>query len=367
MGKSKYTVYGDAAFDAMLDKHLAAVAAAIAASAVAGDIAAVVLGGGYGHGEGGVFSTAAGEAKLYNDLDFFVIAENRSRCRIKKLDRVLKVLGRKFSRKIGVDVDFGPAKTRRQLPKLPPNIMWQEVRASHKVIYGDETILDLLPDYGLRQMPHSEGLRLLLNRGAGLLFAQQRLEQENLTEPDRDFIGRNLYKAILACGDVPLLLRNQYCLSAVERLRRLEQDPPDEETMDMYRLAVQFKLSPEIYSIQELVMLRETAMALFERACLNFFSVCCGFPINNLRELQMVFETRCYLVKTSGIREPVKNFILNTFYLGRLRRRFRFSTAPPRLKLLGVLLGLLFEHSTNSDYTNRRDGKIFLICWNRLN
>ncbi|MDD5697232.1 MAG: hypothetical protein PHH77_01330 [Victivallaceae bacterium] len=367
MGKSKYTVYGDAAFDAMLDKCLDTVVAAVSAAQVSRDIAAVVLGGGYGRGEGGVFSTDDGTEKLYNDLDFFVIAENCGWRRIRKINGVLKVLGRKLSRKIGVKVDFGPVKTRKQLSKLPATIMWQELREGHKVIYGDETVLKLLPAYGLHYLPHTEGLRLLLNRGAGLLFAQQRLERENLTENDRDFIGRNLYKAIQSCGDVLLLLRDQYCLSVVERLRLLEQMPPEDETMEMYRLAVQFKLSPEIYSIQELVELRGTAMMLFERACLHFFSVCCNFPINNLRELKMVLETRCYLTPGFGLREIVKNFILNTVYMRRLGWRFLFSIASPRLKLLEVLLCLLFEHSLHSDYTNRRNGKNFLICWNRLN
>ena len=41
-------------------------------------LSAVVLGGGYGRGEGGVLRTEHGD-HLYNDLDFFVFADGTSR------------------------------------------------------------------------------------------------------------------------------------------------------------------------------------------------------------------------------------------------------------------------------------------------
>ncbi|MCK4983241.1 MAG: hypothetical protein KAS17_09975, partial [Victivallaceae bacterium] len=283
MKKSKYTLNGDAAFDEMLEKHLGDISEAIKKSKVSKNIAALVLGGGYGRGEGGVFETADGQKKLYNDLDFFVIAENLSPSSLKKIDRILAGIGESFSRKIGIDVDFGPAKTLKQLAKMPFTMMWQELREGHVLVYGANDVLNSLPDYDLHDLPRSEGLRLLLNRGAGLLFARQRFRLENINTADRDFIGRNLYKAVLACGDVFLMLQNQYCLSARDRLCLLEE--LGAEDVELYRQAVRFKLSPQIYSIQELTALQELVMNMFEKTCLHFFSVCYSFAINNLQEL----------------------------------------------------------------------------------
>ena len=364
MTKSKYTVNGDAAFDQMLDNWLEAIAEAVGKSSAGGDIAAILLGGGYGRGEGGVFEAPDGQKKLYNDLDFFVIAKNRGRSRIKKINRVLAVLGEKFSREIGVSVDFCPAKTSNQLARIPFTMMWQEMRERHLLVYGREDVLEPLPDYDLRMLPRSEGLRLLLNRGTGLLFVKQRFGLKNLTTEDRDFIGRNLYKAVLACGDVFLLLHHKYCLSVGKRLQLLEElgkDKLDAEDMELYRDAVRFKFSPEVYSFRELTTLREAAMALFEKTCLYFFSVCCNLAINNLQELKLALNTDDCFSKDAGIKDLVKNFILNVIYTWRFDRHFLFSPASPRLKLLEVLLGLLFEDCSLRSYIT------YVRYWNRFN
>jgi hypothetical protein len=363
--KSKYAPEGDAAFDKMLDKHLEEIADAVRHSGVAADIAAVILGGGYGRGEGGVLKTSGGRKKLYNDLDFFVIAENLSHIKLKKVDKVMASIGDDFSRKLEIDVDFGPAKNLRQLAKTPFTMMWQELREGHIVIYGDKYIPDILPDYDLHDLPRSEGLRLLLNRGAGLLFARQRLGQENLRVEDRDFIGRNLNKTVLACGDVFLLLRKKYCLSVRERLALLEK--LDLELAKPYRRAVQFKFLPEIYSIEELHVLLKDVMDLFEKQCLHFFSICYGIAISNQQELNVALKQKDPFLQDSGGKELVKNFLDNLMCSQQLEHNLLFSTASPRLKLLRFLLGLLFEHYHHSSYTNSVEEKKFLMCWNKLN
>lgn len=364
MGKSKYTLMGDAAFDEMLDKHLSDISDAVKKSVVSKDIVALVLGGGYGRGEGGVFETSAGQKKLYNDLDFFVITENLNSSRLKKVDQALADIGESFTRKIAVDVDFGPAKTLRQLAKMPFTMMWQELREGHVLVYGAD-VLNSLPDHDLHDLPRSEGLRLLLNRGAGLLFAGQCFRQENINTVDLDFIGRNLYKAVLACGDVFLILRNQYCLSVQDRLCLLEE--LGAEDVELYRQALRFKLSPGIFSIQELLALQGLVMSMFEKTCLHFFSVCYNLRINNLQELKIAFKGRDPFAQGLGCREIVKNYIKNIVYLRKLDVDFLFSCTSPRLKLLQFLLGLLFEHYHHSGYTSCAKENDFLRCWNKLN
>ena len=365
MKKSKYTLNGDAAFDKMLDQHLGNISEAIKKSNINKDIVALVLGGGYGRGEGGVFETSDGQKKLYNDLDFFVIVENLSRFRLKKINKTLMGIGESFSREIGIDVDFGPAKTLKQLPKMPFTMMWQELREGHVLLYGDDDALELLPDYDLHALPRSEGVRLLLNRGVGLLLARRRFKLTNISIADRDFIGRNLYKAVLAYGDILLLLKNQYCLSVQSKLCLLEE--LGVEDIELYRQAVRFKLSPQVFPIQELTALQERVMIMFEKTCLRFFSVCYNFDINNLQELHVAFKGRDVFEQDIGGKEIIKNYIKNFIYMRKLDNYTLFSSTSPRLRLLQFLLDLLFEHYSHSGYTNCVEEKNFLECWNKLN
>ena len=365
MKKSRYALKGDAAFDEMLDKYLKDISETVEQSDVSEDIAGIVLGGGYGRGEGGVFVSSGGQKKLYNDLDFFVIAKDVNASRIKKINKILASLGEKFSDMIGVDVDFGPAKKLRELAKMPFTMMWQELRESHIVIYGDEDVLSTLPDYDLHDLPRSEGLRLLLNRGTGLLFARQKLEQKNVSIEDCDFIGRNLNKAVLACGDVFLLLRNKYCLSVQNRLVLLEELDP--ELAKFYSKALQFKFSPEIYTLQELLEQQEVVMDLFEEQCLHFFSVCYGVAISNQQELSEALEGKDPFSQGVGGKELIKNFIRNILCSHKLDHNLLFTTISPHLKLLHFLLALLFEHYHHDGYTNSVEEKNFLMCWSKMN
>ena len=74
MNETRYTVVPDAALESLIDRTLAEIASEIDALRLP-CLQAVVLGGGYGRGEGGVLHTPAG-GRLYNDLDFFVVSRN---------------------------------------------------------------------------------------------------------------------------------------------------------------------------------------------------------------------------------------------------------------------------------------------------
>ena len=58
-------------------------------------------------------------------------------------------------------------------------------------------------------LPAIEGARLLLNRGAGLLWAM-RVVQGHESPPDVDFVRRNYWKCALALGDALLIAHQRY-------------------------------------------------------------------------------------------------------------------------------------------------------------
>ena len=70
--KSKYTFIYNTEIEKTLDSALADIAEETRADTSFRHLKYLVLGGGYGRGEGGILIKENGEVALYNDLDFFV-------------------------------------------------------------------------------------------------------------------------------------------------------------------------------------------------------------------------------------------------------------------------------------------------------
>lgn len=208
------------------------------------ELSAVWLGGGYGRGEGGVFHTTNGGRLLYNDLDFFVAVEERcGKSGRYQVARALDELAQTWSQRLGISVDFSPAKSRRELEKVSKKLMFQELRHGFVTVYGeDELLLRAVPSLPPEKLPFLEALRLMLNRGMGLLLARQSLQER---PEDANFFLRNLNKCVLGCGDAFLIQRGLYRWNVRERQNVLAlQNHLPETLKDDYARAVQFKFRP---------------------------------------------------------------------------------------------------------------------------
>ena len=181
-------------------------------------LVAVVLGGGYGRGEGGILRTPTGD-RLYNDLDFFVFAQNATRDERVQIDQALASLAPKWSEKLQVSVDFGPTKNLADLSKVARTLMYQELLRGWKPVWGKIDLSSHLPALSADELPVTEAIRLLLNRGMGLLLAGEHLAANS---DEQDFIARNMHKALLGCGDALLLANGRYAWSAAEHLAAIQ-------------------------------------------------------------------------------------------------------------------------------------------------
>ncbi|MBP5641083.1 MAG: hypothetical protein J6X55_16500 [Victivallales bacterium] len=209
-------------------------------------LAGVYLGGGYGRGEGGVLRTADGVSHLYNDMDFFVIREE-GQGSASVIDDSLTGISRKWSEELELDVDFSSAKTPSELARLSPRLMYQELRRGHCLVYGKPGLLDCIPERPASALPFSEALRLLLNRGMGLLFASEKLASP-IPQTDTGFILRNLHKAALGSGDAVMMSKGVYGWTARERKDifhklSIEIRLP-EDYIKLYDYALDFKFLP---------------------------------------------------------------------------------------------------------------------------
>ncbi|MGN0879979.1 MAG: hypothetical protein ACI4WT_11105 [Oligosphaeraceae bacterium] len=209
---------------------------------------AVYLGGGYGRGEGGVRRRPDASVTLYNDLDCFVVADDHlGRAERAALVPRLAELARPLEPQLGIDIDFSPPKGASQLRSVAPTLMFQEFRRGYVTLFGDDALPQTaIPERPAHDLPLSEALRLMLNRGMGLLLAGESLAGRGDHPGHHDFILRNLNKAILGCGDALLIARHAYDWSLHARLERLQHDTPDAPhgLASRYRHAIDFKFAP---------------------------------------------------------------------------------------------------------------------------
>jgi len=240
----QYTGLPSPALTLRLERFLAALAAEIGALHLP-KLAGVVLGGGYGRGEGGIRRTPEGD-RLYNDLDFFVFARGANRREAARIDRELQLLAERCGKELEAAVDFGPVKNLAALRRVAATLMFQELRRGWRPVWGDADPTRFIPELAPEALPFSEAARLLLNRGMGLILAGERIAAGG---DDPDFIMRNIHKAALGAGDALLLAAGLYRWRGAERaaafreyVSREAMPPP---YADLYEEAWRYKLEPQ--------------------------------------------------------------------------------------------------------------------------
>ncbi len=210
------------------------------------NLVALVLGGGYGRGEGGVV-WANDREMPYNDLDFTLIVARKNGVPWNRLNAI----GHSFGKKLDIHVDFSRPLTLQDVEQWPHWLMWYDLLNGHVVLKGTPDILSRhAPASLLEPLPVIEGTRLLLNRGAGVLWALRILRGVE-ESPDADFVRRNYYKCALALGDALLIAYERFTtqyLGRDELFANLEQDRHEVRAFglqSLYRQALQFKFRPD--------------------------------------------------------------------------------------------------------------------------
>jgi len=213
------------------------------------DLEGILLGGGYGRGEGGVLRTGTGD-QPYNDMEFYVCLRGNPRANERRYGEALHRLGHELSHIAGVDVEF-KVLSLAVLRRSPVTMFSYDLVAGHRWVLGEEGMLaDCKSHEEAGQIPLYEAARLLMNRGAGLLFSRFYVDSGVFTAANADFIHRNMAKAELALGDALLTAYGMYHWSCLERSARLKRftsnlDVPWlDDVKRRHATGVQFKLHP---------------------------------------------------------------------------------------------------------------------------
>ncbi len=238
-----FTVTGDRALDHLIVEHLRAVLVELRQSLNTDEIVSLVLGGGYGRGEGGAFRE--GECfKPYNDYDLVLIHRVES----SNLTNLLHKIHQVYSERFNIHVDITPIK-HGSLGTLPHALTWYELYQGHQILYGKENSLETLANRKIDDLPETEWGRLLLNRGSGILFSlwthQGKSCSVSQNEIFEQFATRQIEKAWLTLGDTWLASKNSYDTKVVKRREKwLAFSPELPDWSGNYLNAIDFKLNP---------------------------------------------------------------------------------------------------------------------------
>jgi len=244
----RFTIDGSAP----LESHLAAtcekVLAGVKSLVPATKLDGILLGGGYGRGEGGVLKTATGD-QPYNDLEFYVFIRGNAILAERKFRHPLHELGENLSPEAGLEVEF-KVLTLEKLRRSAPSMFFYDLVTGHRWQLGDDARLAGCEHHrDAAKIPLHEATRLLMNRCSGLLYSAERLARKDFGDAESDFVGRNLAKAQLAFADVLLAANGQYHWSCRERHARLvklsgAENLPLADLVRHHATGVEFKLHP---------------------------------------------------------------------------------------------------------------------------
>lgn len=317
---SRYTISGSDAFDQKVGQDLQFVINAVRDLPESRHFLGAVLLGGYGRGEGTPLKRN-GREEPFNDYDLVIVAKPLHRWQRKQVQARLHLLEKSLRQKIGIPIDLY-LHTVDTLKRAEPSLLNVEMQLGHKILWGPENLLELMPRYSIADIPHEEGTRLLFNRGRLLLMIAG--------EPIDDLQKRTyLFKNYQAFGDCVLLAYGDYDPRYQTKLARLNKYlteatiPHMEWIAAAYERALQFRITGD------------ASILLLEPFDSHYEKVVQIFP--TFANWYMGLQPQMALSAKERLRTLLLNALLFRQHL------FPEVFVPPRHRLMEELCGLLRE------------------------
>jgi hypothetical protein len=347
----RFTIDGDEALEASVGLACAQVVSGIRGLIPHSRLEAILLGGGYGRGEGGVLRGADGD-RPYNDLEFYVAIRGNRHLNAARYRRRLEVLAEILTHVAGIEVEFKTTSLSEMASK-PVSMFSYDLACGHRLLWTGRGADDgpWLRHLDARAIPLAEATRLLMNRGTGLLLARSKLEAPEFPASASDFVQRNIAKAQLACGDALLVAHGEYHWSCRVRHRRLAAlsnslgFPPLESVLRHHAAGVEFKLRPSmaVAPREPLAALHREVTDLARGCWLATESLRLGPTFNSVREYARARGDKC-----PGTPAPL-NALLNLRADGAQGRRPGALWRHPRGRIYTSLALLLWEPDSGTD------------------
>ena len=353
----RYTLDGDDELELQLDKTCARITSGVRGLIPALKLEAVLLGGGYGRGEGGVLSGRSGD-RPYNDLECFVAIRGHRHVNEFRYHRRLDVLGEILTHLADVEVEF-KITSLSEMASRPPGMFLYDLASGHRLLWSNPTAdpeASLASHRNPGDILQEDATRLLMNRCSGLLFASALLAKGPFTPSVADFVGRNIAKAQLAFGDALLAANGRYHWSCRERHRRLadlaqaKHSPWLDGVLRHHAVGLEFKLRPQTVALSH-------GEPIARHSEVTAFALKCWLWLET-RRLGRVFPTAKAYADDHGNKcpgtSPFQNVVLNlradVLRLHAVARPWRH----PRQRVLESLALLLWEPGSTDDPIQRR-------------
>ncbi|MDB6131723.1 MAG: hypothetical protein JWM04_2830 [Verrucomicrobiales bacterium] len=335
-----------------LESHLSSVSEAVVEGITAvvpgSRLQAIILGGGYGRGEGGVLKSPSSDLP-YNDMEFYVCIAGPAFLNEKRYGRQLQDIAHRCTEKAGIEVEFKILPLEKIITG-PTTMFFYDLVMGHKVLLGSPTILKSTNVHRVAaNIKLAEAIRLLMNRCSGLLYSEVALAKKDFSHEDADFVGRNQCKAKLALGDVVLTVNQRYHWSSVTRaqyLQALEDTLPWMKSVKAFHFdGVDFKLHPNR---------REGAAGDFQQTQTELKTVSqqVWLWLENLRLEQHFADVEQYAlspINKCPDTADTKNRLINLRKFGPKSLLSDKSSRYPRERLLNTLPLLLWKPESIND------------------
>ncbi|MDY6834482.1 MAG: hypothetical protein SVY53_06755 [Chloroflexota bacterium] len=226
---TRYTNLGEQV-DNQIDRHMNLIVESMNDAIV--QPAALILGGGFARGEG-TAKVIDGVVHPINDYDITIVTEeplsfSKNTLNTLALELSKKITNTSFSFTESTNVfhfylDFR-CMTTKELMRLPPLLKYYELKHSGKVIYGDQSILDLIPNYQIKDMPREDGFRFLFNRMSLLVeFFRTKYLRKDMSIQEKESLLYFISKMNMSIAEALTLLSNTFEPSYVQRANILEK------------------------------------------------------------------------------------------------------------------------------------------------
>lgn len=311
------------------------------------DIYALVLGGSYGLGEGGVKVHHFTE-KAVNDYDIFVFVNERLFFNHTRTKFFFNKASKFLTRKLGIKVDFSCSFPKNFLSRFPIALRWYDLQEGHKVILGPPDAVTRFAHIEAKSLPIQEAFQLMLNRGVGLLQVKENLERKK--GEDLDMI-KTIYKAILAIGDSFLLINGHYRVQVLHRCNILKFYSKESDFIKklypFYEKAMKFRFLPLERKVK-VKDLFESALELFQLFYFPLFSLYYGKEVKSLKGFYNQIKSKPVVDYRGTIK--IKNILLNFIYVGSWNVFSSWTRNYPANRLF-VLLPFFLFHSQKEKTT----------------
>ena len=231
-----YTILNDEKIDTIIERDLKLIVSRILNTVTA---RAIILGGGFGRGEGSVLINR-GRILAVNDYDIFIIISDGDQTDFRSI-------GKKIAGELDVRLlDLIPIKY-SNLTSLPPTQFNYDLKYGGRHLWG-ECLLNLIPLFKEGYVDAESGKTLLLNRLICAIEAySENFESQGMTTDQNFFLVNQTGKVISACVEALLIKKGKYNHSYQKRRDIFRAEFPEEEDLQkLNERATEFKLRPSM-------------------------------------------------------------------------------------------------------------------------